>query len=319
MKMSNKLITTALFLTFFNFIQLNLYAQWERNIDGLSRYNFQNLNNGNNSRIDIKLGTGTSHKALYIGQDQASGGYGAYIDNRTGKNFTLKVNGHTKFSISQHGAVFGSENPTEQLDISGNLLVNVYKAYDIGGIYFRRGYSSTNERRNLSIQTRDFNQGGLTPDGLEINGNDGIMFGTLSTDRMFIRRDGNVGIGTTTPDHKLDVNGRIRAKEIKVETDWSDFVFNEDYTLKSLEEVETYISKNKHLPDIPSEAEVKAKGINLGEMNAKLLQKIEELMLYTIAQDKEIKKLKSENSRIEKQEKKIEKLETLVKQLIKNI
>ena len=103
---------------------------------------------------------------------------------------------------------------------------------------------------------------------------------------------GNVGIGTTTPNHKLDVNGVIRAKEIKVEADWSDFVFEDDYNLKSLDEVEAYIVQNKHLPEIPTEAEVQEKGINLGEMNAKLLQKIEELTLYVIDQNKEIKSLK---------------------------
>ncbi len=110
--------------------------------------------------------------------------------------------------------------------------------------------------------------------------------------KMRIYRNGNIGIGTTTADHKLDVNGVIRAKEIKVETNWSDFVFEDDYNLKSLDELEAYINKNKHLPDIPSESEVKEKGINLGEINAKLLQKIEELTLYVIEQNKEIKSLK---------------------------
>ncbi|PXX95008.1 hypothetical protein DF185_22790, partial [Marinifilum breve] len=88
--------------------------------------------------------------------------------------------------------------------------------------------------------------------------------------------NGNVGIGTTTTGtHKLAVNGTIGAREIKVETDsWSDFVFEEDYQLKDLKEVESFIEENKHLPDIPSEKEVLENGIAVGEMNAKLLQKI---------------------------------------------
>jgi len=97
---------------------------------------------------------------------------------------------------------------------------------------------------------------------------------------------GNVGIGTTTPTEKLAVNGKIRAKEINVETGWSDFVFEPHYKLLSLKETEDYIKKNQHLPEIPSAKEVEENGINLGEMNAKLLQKIEELTLHLINQDK---------------------------------
>jgi hypothetical protein len=99
--------------------------------------------------------------------------------------------------------------------------------------------------------------------------------------------NGNVVIGTSSVDgYKLAVNGPIRAKEIKVETGWSDFVFEEDYALPSLSELELFIKSNKHLPDIPSASEVEANGINVGEMNAKLLQKIEELTLYVIEQEK---------------------------------
>ena len=90
----------------------------------------------------------------------------------------------------------------------------------------------------------------------------------------------NVGIGTIeTGTHKLAVDGTIGAREIKVEaTGWSDFVFNKNYELKNLEEVENFIEENNHLPDIPSEKEVLENGIQLGEMDAKLLQKIEELI-----------------------------------------
>ncbi|MCX2680351.1 hypothetical protein OOZ15_10400 [Galbibacter sp. EGI 63066] len=101
---------------------------------------------------------------------------------------------------------------------------------------------------------------------------------------------GNIGIGTNNPGSwKLAVNGKIRAKEIKVDTDWSDFVFEETYTLPSLEDVEQHIKEKGHLKDIPSAKEVEENGIYLGEMDAKLLQKIEELTLYTIAQQKMIK------------------------------
>ena len=89
----------------------------------------------------------------------------------------------------------------------------------------------------------------------------------------------------------MAVNGKIRAKEIKVETNWSDFVFENGYDLPTLEEVEKHIIEKGHLKDIPSAKEVEENGILLGEMNAKLLQKIEELMLYTIDQQKMINQL----------------------------
>ncbi len=111
---------------------------------------------------------------------------------------------------------------------------------------------------------------------------------------------GTVGIGTTTTgSHKLAVEGSIGAREIKVEaTGWSDFVFEKDYELRTLEEVEEHISEKGHLPEIPSEAEVTKNGINLGEMDAKLLQKIEELTLYMIDMNKQMQELKSENEEL---------------------
>lgn len=100
--------------------------------------------------------------------------------------------------------------------------------------------------------------------------------------------NGNVGIGTHIPSEKLSVNGKIRAKEIKVEAqNWPDYVFQKDYTLLSLKEIESQIKQKGHLPGIPSANEVKRDGINLGEMNAKLLEKIEELTLHLIEENKQ--------------------------------
>ncbi|WP_430906540.1 hypothetical protein [Maribacter sp. 2-571] len=106
---------------------------------------------------------------------------------------------------------------------------------------------------------------------------------------------GNVGIGTADPgaDWKLAVNGKIRAKEIKVETGWADYVFEKDYPLPTLAEVEEQIAKKGHLINIPSAKEVEADGIELGEMNRLLLEKIEELTLYTLQQQRELQKLKT--------------------------
>jgi hypothetical protein len=111
---------------------------------------------------------------------------------------------------------------------------------------------------------------------------------TLADARFTIQSDGNVGIGITAPTEKLSVNGNIRAKEIKVQpTDWPDYVFAEGYRVGTLEELESYIKVNKHLPEMPSAKEVKENGIELGEMNKILLKKIEELTLYIIQLKKE--------------------------------
>lgn len=99
---------------------------------------------------------------------------------------------------------------------------------------------------------------------------------------------GNVGIGTNNPKKLLDVAGTIHAQNIEVDlTGWSDFVFDKDYKLPSLEEVEAHIKEYKHLPDIPSQTQVQKEGINIGDIQAKLLQKIEELTLYVIELKKE--------------------------------
>lgn len=133
-------------------------------------------------------------------------------------------------------------------------------------------------------------------------------------ERLRITPSGHIGIGTTDPGlYKLAVEGKIGAHEIVVTTDgWSDFVFNKDYKLKDLEEVESFIEENNHLPDIPSEKEVIENGIALGEMDAKLLQKIEELTLYMIEMNKEVKALKNEN--VELREKNVE-LESEIKKM----
>ena len=113
----------------------------------------------------------------------------------------------------------------------------------------------------------------------------------------------NVGIGTSSfiegdETYRLSVNGKVRAHEIKVYTDWADFVFHKDYDLPSLKEIEDFITNNGHLKDIPSAFHVQENGIEVGEMNKLLLQKIEELTLHLIQMNKEIEILK-ENAKNE--------------------
>lgn len=119
---------------------------------------------------------------------------------------------------------------------------------------------------------------------------------------MTISNNGNISIGDfDSQSYKLGVNGTIRAKEIKVETaNWPDYVFDPSYQLPDLETTEKFIKQHKHLPEIPAAREVESNGVNLGELNATLVKKIEELTLYMIDINKvvrqqqiEIEQLKS--------------------------
>jgi hypothetical protein len=117
------------------------------------------------------------------------------------------------------------------------------------------------------------------------------------TQLMTIKMNGNVGIGTTNPGtYKLAVEGNIGARDLIVtNVPWSDYVFRPGYRLRPLSEVNAYIQANHHLPDIPSEAEVKEKGVSVGEMQSKLLAKVEELTLHMIQADDRNNRLDQQN------------------------
>lgn len=139
-----------------------------------------------------------------------------------------------------------------------------------------------------------------------------ILFSIVSTAqrnpfKMLNETNGKIGIGTKSPDELLTVKGTIHTQEVKVDLEGAvapDYVFEyyfhgfsnylPEYRLLSLNELEEFIRKNHHLPEIPSASEMEEKGFNLKEMNLKLLEKIEELTIYTLQQQKEINNLKSE-------------------------
>jgi hypothetical protein len=117
-----------------------------------------------------------------------------------------------------------------------------------------------------------------------------------------INSEGNVGLGAWSSDHKLAVAGTIISEEIivKLQSDWPDFVFSEDYLLPTLSEQEQYILKNNHLWGVPSSQDVTKNGIKIADMQSILLQKIEELTLYIIQQEKDIQILSQQIKKLKK-------------------
>ncbi len=183
----------------------------------------------------------------------------------------------------------GSEDTPSPLSAGDNTIWMRGMGYD-GNDYHRVAH--------IGFKAESVSQGAV-PGYIMFQTNDGTGTNSL-VERMRIDASGNIGIGTASPTHRLEVNGTIRSKEVKVEaTGWPDYVFESDYNLRSLEETEAYIKANKHLPEIPSAKEMEANGVQLGEMNMLLLKKIEELTLYVIelkkeneAQQQEIENLK---------------------------
>ncbi|GAB5473192.1 MAG: hypothetical protein Mars2KO_12910 [Maribacter sp.] len=200
--------------------------------------------------------------------------------------FDIHTNGNTYFNGGNVG--IGTASPSALFEVNDNInndwLSKMYNGGGEGqGLLVQSGYGGSNSNNVGTILQLEDGNGNL---------------------RMKVQSNGKVGIGTNDiPNgYKLAIAGSAIAEEIDVQLQgqWPDFVFKEAYELPSLKEVETHIRRKGHLQNIPSEEEVKEKGINLGEMDAKLLQKIEELMLYTIQQQKEIESLKAELRELKK-------------------
>ncbi|WP_461630261.1 coiled-coil domain-containing protein [Labilibaculum euxinus] len=210
-------------------------------------------------------------------------------------NFTFpqKVDSNQKPTLVLHGNASNDFDwyAYRNVDKNGNNGYDVFiktPVYHVGFTFMVRGYSYA-----VFFSVED------SPQGEEI--------WNTSTDVntcVFYSGNGNIGFGTREPSSKLDVAGSITATELKIEAKTADFVFEENYVLRPIEELEDYISKNKHLPEIAPAKEMQFNGVNQSEMNQKLLQKIEELTLYVIDLNKKVTDLQEENKELKNKSKK---------------
>lgn len=228
-------------------------------------------------------------------------------------NFSFITNSTTRLTIlNSNGNVgIGTTNPSELLHVNGSIRGNQSGAIrissgngtlDVGARSSSYGNIDTDRAAFL------FNKKLIVDEGIISSYDEALTFQAAGTTAMTIlTSSGNIGIGTTLSSnpnsYKLAVNGKIGAKEVQVETSsatWPDFVFMPDYKLMPLADVEQYLKLYKHLPDVPSATEIETNGHRLGEMDATLLKKIEELTLYMIELKNENESLKSRLEQLEK-------------------
>lgn len=254
MKSLKKVILTLFILT----APLSLFAQnaWY--------YFSNNLDNAGPPQTSYGLAIGWNYSG---GDGESVINYGTTLGSQPRLKFSSFDGSIVRTELTLKGGKLGlgTENPTAFLHIQG-----------------------VDENLNgIRLETGKFSMGGGGQFSIDSPG--------LIDGRFVVLANGNVGIGSVNPSSKLSVNGTIKTKEVNVTaTGWADYVFKPGYNLIPLSEVEEYIAQNGHLPNVPSEKEVLENGVNLLEMNVKLMEKVEELTLYLIEQQKQINFLKDE-------------------------
>ena len=233
---------------------------------------------------DFRLWVGTTEDALGMVLQADADGNGSWVEHWNISNGNIYRN--------SGNVGIGTNDPQSRLHVNGDVFL---LSTDFRNQLQILGNEQIPERRGISISDDSDGAFNFYIHSWQSDAAFNFIDALNNNNLMTIKEDGSVGIGTTeTTGYKLAVSGFIHAEEVKIEhaDKWYDFVFENDYDLPKLNELEKFITENKHLPDVPSAKEVKENGINLGEMNGILLKKIEELTLYVIEQQKEIEKLK---------------------------
>jgi len=245
--------------------------------------------------------------------------------------FTVENNGNTgigtltpdsKLTVAGGGISLNSglTNAQERPALSAGTLPGEIRGMSATKSSMDDGFLRLSAGGGTSATTKSFIDlsGYTSPASLDRSEN--ITMGTRGVERLRIVSSGNVGIGTSNPTERLSVNGNIRTKEVIVTADnWPDFVFDKSYQLPALHELEKQIGIEGHLPDFPSAKEVSYSGVSLGSLNRLLTQKVEELTLYIIQQQKEIDKkdgdLKKQEHRLQEISRRLQALEETVRSL----
>lgn len=240
------------------------------------------------AKFEINSGTGTTplravgpHGYLLI--DNVGSGESYYYADKFHQFYV--ASGAPILTMLNTGNIgIGTTSPEHKLtvvmDAASNGAGVAVKAVNSGGAGSQPGVAFLNSSGNKRMYSC-----------LDVASDTYNVVNAIGIASITVNQAGNVGIGTTTPKESLSVNGNIRSKQIMVEmANWPDYVFRPTYSLLSLNEVKEYVSKNHHLPEIPTELQVAKEGINLGDMNKLLVKKVEELTLYLIQQKEETDK-----------------------------
>jgi len=266
----------------------------------------------NNFQLQIASSMGTNDRVFF----RKIADYGLNSQNPDWNEFATRGTNTFVGNQSITGNLgIGTLNPNSKLTIrSGGTGVSIHPgtAPYFGTLAFNRE-SQNGEIFDPNGQAFQINNGGSDKNlHFQVyNGNGSLV----TNDALVINGiNGNVGIGTPNTTSKLTVAGNIASREVKVSVDaGADFVFENNYNLPSLDSIDKFVKENKHLPEIASAKEMQREGISLSEMNIKLLQKIEEMTLHMIAQNKKINELEIKNKKFEDIENRLETLESKAK------